>query len=96
MGAFLSYALPSGKRESMLGERDLIVDPGWRTFDWLVTQGRKVLDRRSDAVNKGMFDFVDTIACAVAKHTGAGLGHTDYDRIDEALRSGTKPRFLAC
>ncbi len=44
MGAFLSYAVPHAQRDTMLRERNVIVDPGWRTFDhWVVTQSLKVL-----------------------------------------------------
>jgi plasmid segregation protein ParM len=94
VGAFLSYAVPSRQRSSMLQERNLIMDPGWKTFDWVVTQGLKPLDERSDAVNRGMWAVVDAMARAIGTELNCRLTQFDYERIDEALRLQTKPRFF--
>jgi plasmid segregation protein ParM len=94
VGAFLGYAVPNRQRGSMLQERNLIIDPGWRTFDWVVTQGLKPLDERSDAVNKGMWAVVDAMARAIGTELNCRLTHFDYERIDEALRLQTKPKFF--
>ncbi|HET9644217.1 MAG TPA: PRTRC system protein D [Burkholderiaceae bacterium] len=94
MGAFLSYAVPHAQRDAMLRERNVIVDPGWRTFDWVVTQSLKVLDKRSDAVNKGMAAVVHAIAEAIGSEIGSRLSRFDHDRIDAALRTKTAPKFF--
>jgi plasmid segregation protein ParM len=94
MGAFLSYAVPHAQRDVMLRERNVIVDPGWRTFDWVVTQSLKVLDKRSDAVNKGMFAVVHAIAEAIGAELGSRLSMFDYDRIDTALRTKMAAKFF--
>jgi len=94
MGAFLSYAVPHAQRDVMLRERNVIVDPGWRTFDWVVTQSLKVLDKRSDAVNKGMFAVVHSIADAIGSDLGTRLSMFDHDRIDAALRTRTTAKFF--
>lgn len=86
MGAFLGYTVPNKKRESMLQERNLIIDPGWRTFDWVVTDGVKPFTRRSDAVNKGMYDVIEAIAQAIGEKHNCRLTLFDYERIDAALR----------
>lgn len=88
MGGFLSYAVPHQKRSAMLKERNLSIDPGWRTFDWLVSQGLKPFDKRSDAANKGMYDVIDAIAKAIGTARDCRLTLFDYERIDTALRSG--------
>jgi len=94
MGAFLSYAVPHAQRDAMLRERNVIVDPGWRTFDWVVTQSLKVLDKRSDAVNKGMYAVVHAIAEAVGAELSTRLSMFDHDRIDTALRTRTAAKFF--
>ena len=94
MGAFLSYAVPHEQRDAMLRERNVIVDPGWRTFDWVVTQSLKELDKRSDAVNKGMFAVVHAMAEAIGGELGSRLSMFDHDRIDAALRVKTPPKFF--
>jgi plasmid segregation protein ParM len=94
VGGFLSYAVQNKLRDAMLLERNLIIDPGWRTFDWVVTQGLKPLDERSDAVNKGMWDVVDSMAKAIGAELDCRFTQFDYERIDEALRLQTKPKFF--
>ena len=94
MGAFLSYAVPHAQRDTMLRERNVIIDPGWRTFDWVVTQSLKVLDKRSDAVNKGMFAVVQAIADSVGAELGSRLSMFDLDRIDTALRTKAPAKFF--
>jgi plasmid segregation protein ParM len=94
VGAFLSYAVPHGARREMLKTRNLLIDPGWRTFDWIVTQGLKLLDRRSNAVDRGMFDVVEAIAGSLADQLGTRLGAYDFERIDEALRKRAPPKFF--
>lgn len=94
MGAFLSYAVPHSQRDTMLRERNVIVDPGWRTFDWVVTQSLKVLDKRSDAVNKGMFAVVQAIADTIGNELATRLSMFDYERIDSALRARSAPKFF--
>lgn len=94
IGAFLSYAVPLQQRRQMLRERNLIIDPGGRTFDWLVTEGLKPLERRSDSINRGMVDVLDAIARSIGTALGIQLSDHDRDRIDQALRRGESPRFF--
>ena len=94
MGAFLSYCVPHERRKQMLKERNVIVDVGGRTFDWLVTHGLKPLDRRSDDVKRGMLDVVNAIGTSVGDALGVRLTDDDLVRIDEALRTKTQPKFF--
>lgn len=94
MGSFLAYAVPHRQQESLLVKRNVIIDPGWRTYDWVVTQDMKVWDKRSDAVNKGMYDVIDAIAKAIGKERRTAVGPVNYERIDAALRQNT-PLTLA-
>lgn len=89
MGSFLAYAVPHKQQESLLLKRNVIIDPGWRTYDWVVTQDMKVWDKRSDAVNKGMYDVIDEIAKAIGKERQTAVGLVNYERIDTALRQKT-------
>eukprot|EP01034_Spumella_vulgaris_P036450 gene36451-44957_t len=67
----------------------LIVDPGRRTFDWLVTQGMQQIDKRSHSVPRGMHDVLQTIIEGISRATGSH--YRDYDTVDYALRTGKKP-----
>jgi plasmid segregation protein ParM len=94
MGAFLSYAVPVQQRRQMLKQRNLIVDPGGRTFDWLMTQGLKPLERRRDSINKGMTDVLDAIARSIGEELHTQLADHDRDKIERALRKGESPHFF--
>lgn len=70
-------------------QRNLILDAGARTFDWLVAEGLKPIEARSGAVSRGMHDVLRVFAEDIgkARHTE----FTDYERIDRALREGHQP-----
>lgn len=94
VGALLSAALEHGSLRHLRAARTLIVDAGWRTLDWVVTSGPKILDKRSDSVARSMFDVVDAIARALGRDLGTQLGPFDYVRIDEALRASEPVRVF--
>ena len=94
VGALLSAAVENASLRHLRAARTLIADAGWRTLDWVVTSGPKILDKRSDSVAKSMFDVVDAIARAMSRDLGTQLGPFDYTRIDEALRAGEPVRVF--
>ncbi|MDY7574479.1 PRTRC system protein D [Actimicrobium sp. CCI2.3] len=89
-GALMHFAL-SGTDDfaAIKAQRHLIIDVGARTFDWLVGQGLKTVDKRSGAVNRGMHDVLRAFADAISKSENTLFN--DYDRIDRALRGGVPP-----
>ena len=94
VGALISACVEHASLRHLQGGRTLLVDAGWRTFDWVVTSGPRILDKRTDSVAKSMFDVVDAIAGAIARDLGVQLGAFDYARIDEALRTKQPVRFF--
>jgi len=70
-------------------ERSLIIDPGARTFDWPVTQGMQLVEKKSHSVNRGMFDGLQAIASGISKATGTQF--REYDLVNTALRGGKNP-----
>ncbi|GAB2855924.1 hypothetical protein GCM10027277_25650 [Pseudoduganella ginsengisoli] len=88
-GALMHYGLMQSKVAQLRKERSLIVDPGRRTFDWLVTQGMQQIDKRSHSVPRGMHDVLHTIIEGISRATGSH--YRDYDTVDVALRTGRKP-----
>lgn len=87
-GALAAYAADSGRWKEIARQRNLIVDPGSRTFDWLVTEGYKAFDQKSGAVNRGMIDVLEDIAAGVSAEIGEK--YSDLDRIDRSLQTGAK------
>jgi plasmid segregation protein ParM len=94
MGALLSYAFGDTQRRILLKERNVVIDPGGRTFDWLVTQGIKSMPARSHSANKGMVDVLEAIARSVGDQIHSQLTGHDLDNIDKALRTDSQPKFF--
>ncbi len=76
----------------MRNQRNLIIDCGARTFDWLVTQGLKIMDQRSHATNRGIYDVLHILASEIGKHFN--MQYHDYEPLDLALRTRTQPRVF--
>ena len=88
-GALVHYAAEHEKIETISTEQSLVIDPGSRTFDWLVTRGMRLVQKQSHSINRGMSDVLRLIAHAITKDIGTP--YRDYDAIDLALRSGKPP-----
>jgi plasmid segregation protein ParM len=93
VGALLSASVGNEALRHLQAARVLIIDAGWRTFDWIVTSGARIHDTRSDSVARSMFDVVDAVGRAASRDLGTQLGTYDYARIDEALRKKEPARI---
>lgn len=87
-GALMYYGLQQNRVAQLRKERSLIVDPGRRTFDWIVTHGMQQIDKRSHSVPRGMHDVLHAIVEGISRNTGAH--YHEYDMVDAALRTGKK------
>ncbi len=85
-GALIDYASQHDKVVAMENEVSLVIDPGSRTFDWLVARGMKLSHKRSHSVNRGVIDVLQLIADDVSAEIGQP--YNQLDAIDAALRSG--------
>jgi plasmid segregation protein ParM len=94
MGALLSYALGDSQKRRILKQRNVVIDPGGRTFDWVLTHGLKSMPERSHSANKGMVDVLEAIARSVGDQLKCQLTGHDLDNIDKALRTGGQPKFF--
>jgi plasmid segregation protein ParM len=86
VGALFSATIEHPALQHLQRARLLLVDAGWRTFDWVVTSGGRIVDKRTDSVAKSLFDVVDAMGHAIARDFGVQLCAADHARIDEALR----------
>jgi len=85
-GALFDYQRQHGAETSIADTRNLVIDVGYRTFDWLTTEGFRVLGPTSFSVAMG----VSHVLAAIAKRIGLEHGMaelTDLDAIDKALRT---------
>lgn len=88
-GALVHYAAAHAKMESIGTEQSLVIDPGSRTFDWLVTRGMRLVQKQSHSINRGMSDVLRLLATEISRDIGTP--YRDYDAIDLALRTGKAP-----
>ena len=85
-GALIDYASQHNKVVAMENEHSLVIDPGSRTFDWLVARGMKLSHKRSHSVNRGVSDILQIIADDISAEIGRP--YNQLDAIDLALRIG--------
>lgn len=88
-GALVHYATLHRKMKTIGKEISLVVDPGARTFDWVVCHGLKLIPQQSSSVSHGMSDVVKAVAADVSLAVGAPIRALDL--IDVALRTGKPP-----
>lgn len=88
-GALVHYAAEHEKMTTIGTEQSLVIDPGSRTFDWLVTRGMRLVQKQSNSINRGMSDVLHLLASEISKDIGTP--YRDYDAIDLALRNGKAP-----
>ena len=88
-GALVHYAAEHDKMATIGGELSLVIDPGARTFDWLVCRGMRLVQKQSHSINRGMADVLRLIAAEISRDIGTP--YRDIDAIDLALRAGKSP-----
>ena len=91
IGGFFDHSIRHQLYGKMKSQMNLLIDPGYYTLDWVVAQGVKMLNSRSGAHSGGMSAILSAMGEAISRKLGTQL--SDYSGIDDALRSGTNPRF---
>jgi len=89
LGGFYEVAIQKGIYEDMLDSYNLVIDPGYLTFDILVTKGLSPIETRSGAINGGMSKILNSLAKSISQTTGKSFD--DLAAIDKAIR---KPRLF--
>jgi plasmid segregation protein ParM len=88
-GALVHYAAEHERMATIGNELSLVIDPGARTFDWLVTRGMRLVQKQSSSINRGLADVLRLLAAEISKDIGSP--YRDVDAIDLALRTGKAP-----
>jgi plasmid segregation protein ParM len=65
-------------------EANLVVDPGFLTFDFLFSHGRKIIETRSSAYNGGVSKILRALAESISNKFG--IQYSNLGAIDRALR----------
>jgi plasmid segregation protein ParM len=75
-GALVHYAAEHEKMASIGNEQSLVIDPGSRTFDWLVCRGMRLVQKQSHSINRGMSDVLRLMAAEISKDIGTPTATT--------------------
>jgi plasmid segregation protein ParM len=84
LGGFYQVAIDHDLYEDMLNEFNLIIDPGYLTFDFLTTKGLIPIEQRSDAIIGGMSKILDALSKSISLEIGKP--YTDKNAIDRGIR----------
>jgi plasmid segregation protein ParM len=84
LGTLYNYAIRENKFERFINSNTLVVDPGYLTFDFLVTKGFSVNSHRSGARPGGMSSILNAIAGSISKEHGTEF--EDLEQIDSVLK----------
>ncbi|MFT3815567.1 MAG: PRTRC system protein D [Acidovorax sp.] len=88
-GALVYFASVAGKMDRIAAEQSLVIDPGYRTFDWVVARGVRFVQKRSHSVPRGVADVLQALASEIT--LDLGVQYRDLDAIDAALGAGKGP-----
>lgn len=83
LGSLYNYAINSGDFTRFQQTNTLIIDPGYLTFDFLVTKGFAVNPHRSGARPGGMSSILNAIASSIAQTMS--VDYDDLNQLDVAL-----------
>lgn len=83
LGALYNHAIKSGDFARFSQTNTLVIDPGYLTFDFLVTKGFSVNSHRSGARPGGMSSILNAIASSIAQEQNVEFD--DLEQIDNAL-----------
>ncbi len=91
IGSFFDYATRAGTYERMRSQMNLLIDIGFYTLDWLVADGVKINNARSDALPGGMSAILRTMADAIGSQLGEQI--SDLSMLEDSIRTGINPMF---
>lgn len=86
IGGYLDYAVRSGKSDQLDHQMNLIIDPGYFTFDFVVANGSNPIYNRSGHHDGSVSMVLDSIANDISKEYATH--YTNLVAIDRGLRSG--------
>lgn len=98
LGAFFNFMYsPDEPKNFSYGavksQRNLIIDPGMYTFDWLLVDSMKASDNRSGGTTRAMSDVIKAMAKVIAKEEKTNNDQV-FKILDDAIRAGRNPRIF--
>lgn len=86
LGGFLHYASRSNQLEELSSTRNLLIDPGFFTVDFLVSTGLREIRGKSGSHNSGVYAYLKAVAKGLSKEYN--INYENISHIDEGIRKG--------
>lgn len=86
IGGFMDYAQSTRLYETMRNERNLLIDVGFFTTDWVTAQGIRAMPQRCGSYNLGASEILKRTAAALSQ--SLGIEYSNIDDLDEGFRTG--------
>lgn len=86
LGGFIHYSLTHGLYNQIRQSKNLVIDPGFFTMDWVLANGIQPIPRRCGSFAGGMHTVLRRLAQAISDEHQVNFD--DYGALDRALRDG--------
>lgn len=91
LGGFIHYSLTHGLYSQFRETKNLVIDPGFFTVDWILAKGIQPIPQRCGSFAGGMHSVLRRVAQAISEEYQVNFD--DYGVLDQALR-GEKLRLF--
>ena len=86
LGGFLHYASQAKLLEELSSTRNLLIDPGFFTVDFLVSTGLREISGKSGSHPTGMSAYLKAVAKGISEDLS--INYDNISHIDEGIRKG--------
>jgi plasmid segregation protein ParM len=86
LGGFIHYSLTHGLYSQLREAKNLVIDPGFFTVDWILAKGIQPIPRRCGSFAGGMHSVLRRLAQVISDEYQVNFD--DYGALDRALRNG--------
>lgn len=100
LGAYFNYVYPdtitsasTAASDQFKKQNNLVIDPGFFTFDWLVSKGMMPNTNRSGSAFRGMSAVIRAMAESISAKEKVDVNGV-FKILDDALREGIPPRLF--
>ena len=100
LGAFFNFMYSPDEKDNLSfhqvkSQRNLVIDPGMFTFDWLLIENMKGVDEQSGSSEQSMSRIITALSKKISADNNNANKETVFQILDNAFRKGTTPRVFS-
>lgn len=85
---YCMHCVDNEEFEDLKEEKNLVIDPGYLTFDFILSNGDKVVENKSDSKPGGVVKVLESIAKSISEKFGTR--YENFNAIDKGLRKDVR------